>query len=281
MLAVDLGGTKTATAIVDSQAALTHRSKVAAAHDPVATVEQIAAAVQDHAIDAAGVIVPGIFNPRTGEAWAPNLWGHNWVPLQAMLEDRLRLPVSIGSDRAGYVLGEQWRGVAHGLQHVLFVAVGTGIGVGILTGGRVWEGAHGAAGSAGWMSLDLHWRPEYDRTGCWESMAAGPAIARQAGAASAEQVVAAARQGLPGPLERLQRAGRTLGIGIANLISLFDPEMVVLGGGLMDAADLLLPVIRDAVPRWAQPVAAAAVRIELSALGTDAGLLGAARFALR
>lgn len=280
MLAVDLGGTKTATAIVDSDGSLTHRNKVAAAHDPATTVEQIAAAALHHAADAAGVIVPGIFNPRTGEAWAPNLWGRSWIPLQAMLEDRLRLPVSLGSDRAGCVLGEQWRGVAQGRQDVLFVAVGTGIGVGILTGGRVWEGAHGTAGSAGWMSLDLLWRPEYERTGCWESMAAGPAIARQAGASSAEQIVAAARQGSLGALEQLQRAGRTLGIGIANLISLFDPEIVVLGGGLMDAAGLLLPVIREEVPRWAQPVAAAAVTIELSALGADAGLLGAARLAL-
>ncbi len=79
----------------------------------------------------------------------------------------------------------------------------------------------------------------------------------------------------------MREAGRTLGVGIANLISLFDPEIVVLGGGLMAAAgDLLLPVIREEVPRWAQPVAAAAVAIELSALGEDAGLLGAACLAL-
>ncbi|MBL8293490.1 MAG: ROK family protein, partial [Bryobacterales bacterium] len=240
VLAVDLGGTKTATAIVDSHALITRKQKTPAAHDAAATVEQIAAAAQGYAIDGVGVIVPGIFNPASGQAWAPNLWGRDWIPLKAMLEDRLRLPISIGSDRAGAVLGEHWQGIAQGRQDVIFVAVGTGIGVGILAGGRVWEGAHGTAGSAGWMSLDLRWRPEYERTGCWESLAAGPALARRAGAASAEQLVVNARQGSQAAPEQLREAGRTLGVGIANLISLFDPEIVVLGGGLMAAAGDLL-----------------------------------------
>ncbi len=142
------------------------------------------------------------------------------------------------------------------------------------------EGAHGIAGAAGWMALDSHWKPGYERTGCWEWEAAGPAVARRAGEASAEAVVAAARAGNERALESLRDTADWLGMGIANLVSLLNPEMVVLGGGLMQAGDLLLPRIRESAARWAQPVAMRKTAIELTGLGEDAGLLGAARLAM-
>lgn len=280
VLAVDLGGTKTAAAVVDERGVIARKTKTPAAHSLDQTVEQIAAAAMETDADGAGVIVPGIYDGRHGTAWAPNLWGSDPVPLRGKLDERLRMPVSIASDRTGYVLGEQWLGAAQGLRDVLFVAVGTGIGVGIVCGGRVVEGAHGIAGAAGWMAIAPQWKPEYASLGCWEAEAAGPAVARRGGAASAEAVVAAARQGDTHALAILEQTADSLAMGVANLISLFDPEMVVLGGGLMQAGDLLLPRIRETVPRWAQPVTSKLTGIELTRLGEDAGLFGAGRLAL-
>jgi glucokinase len=282
VLAVDLGGTKTAIARVDEHGDVRDRLTLPAARTLDATAAQIiGAAGAAGPCDAVGVIVPGIYNPKTGGAWCPNLWGRDEVPLRRMLAERLALDVFIDSDRAGYVLGEAWLGAASGLRDALFVAVGTGIGVGILAGGRVVRGAGGIAGAAGWFALSPDWKETYAAVGCWEAEAAGPAVARRAGLSDAAAVAAAARSGDPRALAALDHAARFTAMGIANLISAFDPEAVVLGGGLMvGAGDLLLDRIRAEVSRWAQPIASSRCRIELTRLGADAGLLGAARLAL-
>lgn len=279
VLAIDLGGTKTASALVDDQARIIEKHKLPAARTLEGTVSQIAARASAAGVEGVGVIVPGIYNPRDGTAWAPNLWGWEHVPLRDALAQRLGRPAVIGSDRAGCVLGEQWAGAARGCQDVVFVAVGTGIGVGIVCGGQLIEGAHGIAGAAGWMVIDRAWKPEYAQTGCWEAEAAGPAVARRGAAESAEIVVGRARAGDQRARAVLGETAEYLAMGIANLISIFDPDMVVLGGGLMQASDLLMEAIRANVPRWAQPIAAKLTRIERTALGEDAGLLGAARLA--
>lgn len=279
VLAVDLGGTKTTTARVDEAGVVTGRLKVPAERTLEGSVARIAAHVGD--ADAVGVIVPGIYTPASGSAWCPNLWGADEVPLLAALQARVSVPVVIDSDRAGCVVGESWLGAARGLRDVVFVAIGTGIGVGILSNGRVLRGAHGIAGAAGWFALDPAWTEAYGAMGCWEAEAAGPAIARRAGRSDAGAVVEAARAGDPGALAAVGRAAGYTAMGVANLVSLLNPEVVVLGGGFgHGAADLLLQPIRAGVRRWAQPVAAARCRIEASQLGEDAGLLGAARLAL-
>jgi glucokinase len=189
--------------------------------------------------------------------------------------------VAIDSDRSGYVLGEAWLGAARGLRDVVFVAIGTGIGVGILIDGRVVRGAHGIAGAAGWWALNPEFADEYAQTGCWEAESAGPAIARHARTADAQAAVAAARAGNGVAVATLDRAAAFAGMGIANLVSLLNPEVVVLGGGVVHGAgDLLLDQIRKEAGKWAQPLAMARCRIELTQLGEDAGLLGAARLAL-
>jgi glucokinase len=275
VLAVDFGGTKTSIALVDRLGCIFGKRKLPAAADFAASIEQLSSA---DGIAAAGVIVPGIYDPLTGGAWAPNLWGKAFHPLRTALEKRLGVPVAIGSDRTGSVLAEQWLGVARGLEHVVFVAVGTGIGVGIVSEGRPVEGAHGTAGAAGWMLVGP-WKPEHAACGGWESEAAGPALARRAGMATAETVVAAARLGNPGALEAVRQTAESLAMGVAALIAILDPQIVVLGGGLMQAADLFLEPVRRMALCWTQPVAASKVRIETTALGEDAGLLGAARLA--
>ncbi len=278
VFAVDLGATKTAIALVDAAGRISEKHKLAAAHAFEETVAQIGDRFSPGCA-AAGIVVPGIYDPRTGGVWAPNLWGSEIFPLRDALEQRLGMSVTIGGDRAGYVLGEQWLGVARELSDVLFVAVGTGIGVGIVSGGRIIDGAHGIAGAAGWMVVGGPWRSEYTQAGGWETEAAGPALARRAGMETAEAVVAAARAGNARALDALLQTADTLALGIANLIAVLNPEMVVLGGGLMHAGDLMLERIRSQALRWTQPVAAKATRIEKTALGEDAGLLGAARLA--
>ena len=279
VLAVDFGGTKTTIARVDREGRIHDRQKLTAARTLEASVAQIVDAAGT--APAVGIIVPGIYTASNGQAWCPNLWGTDEVPLLARLRDRISVPVGIDSDRAGYVLGEAWLGAARGIRDVAFVAIGTGIGVGILSAGRVLQGAHGIGGAAGWFALDPDWKDDYAATGCWEAESAGPAIARRFGAASTSAVVQAARSGDASAGRILDRAARYSAMGIANLISLLNPEAVVLGGGVVQGAgDLMLDPIRAEVKRWAQPIAAARCRIELTQLGEDAGLLGAARLAL-
>ena len=278
VLAVDLGGTKTAIAMVDRDGRISGKEKLPAASSFEATVEQIGSRLGDH-VAALGVTVPGIYDPRTGGAWAPNLWGRDFHPLRDALAASARVPVAIGSDRTGSALAEQWLGAAQGLEDVVFVAVGTGIGVGIVSSGRPIEGAHGTAGAAGWMVVGGPWTPAYAERGGLETEAAGPAVARRAGMDSAEAVVSAARAGDPAALQVLRTTADYLALAVAGLIAVVDPQMVVLGGGLMQAGDLLLEPIRSNALTWTQPVAAARVRIERTTLGEDAGLLGAARLA--
>lgn len=279
VLAVGLGGTKTAIARVSPAGVIDRRRKLPAARTLEASVDQIVAAAEGAA--AVGIIVPGIYTPETGRAWCPNLWGLDEMPLLEALRHRLAMPVAIDSDRAGYVLGEAWLGAARGLRHVVFVSISTGIGIGILSDGRVIRGAHGIAGAAGWFALNPEWTDEYGRTGCWEAEGAGPAIARRFGSADAKSAAQAARSGDADAIQVLARAAKYSAMGIANLISLLNPEAVVLGGGVgQGASDLLLEPIRSEILRWAQPIAAARCRIEITQLGEDAGLLGAARLAL-
>jgi glucokinase len=225
------------------------------------------------------MVVPGIYDPVTGQAWAPNLWGDRQVAVRDALAELLPVRLTIDSDRSGYLLGESWLGVARGCTDAVFLGVGTGIGAGILCAGRVVRGAAGIAGAVGWFATDADWTPQ-GTLGCWEAQAAGPALARRAHALTAEAVTDAAQKGDAVAQRAVAAVAHALAMGIANLISALNPQIVVLGGGLMQASDLFLEPIRRAVPRWAQPISARQCRIEPSALGEDAGLFGAARLAL-
>ena len=277
VVGVDVGGTKISASVVDAGGFVVQRVKRPSSKDlgviAAAADEAVrAASVTWSSIRGTGIAIPGIYFADTGRAWAPNVWGMDEIPLRDELAGLLPVPVTIDSDRSAYVLGEQWLGVARGLNDIVFLAVGTGIGAGILSDGRVIRGAAGIAGAVGWFALD-------PRLGSFESLAAGPAVARRGAKPDAEAVVAAARAGDASALAILDETASWLAMGIANLISTFNPRMVVLGGGLMQAGDLLIDSIRREVPRWAQPLAARMARIELTQLGEDAGLVGAARLA--
>jgi len=174
--------------------------------------------------------------------------------------------------------------------------VGTGIGAGILSGGRIVRGAHELSGCAGWLTVMRENVPNRAGNGELESLVSGPAIARTAGKSlrdgeesilarldpskiTAHEVAAAARQGDRLAQNIFKQSGRLLGFGIANIVSLLDPQVVILGGGMASAADLYLESLKTAMLERAQPLAARQVRIVVSKLGDKVILLGCARLA--
>ena len=301
VLAVDLGGTKVAAALVDRKGkVLAQKSVSVDASSTLAPVKQIVELARELVggkvvrgrIAAMGVAVPGLVR-RDGTVWAPNLPGWKRMALARRLHQALRVPVLVESDRNAAVLGEAWRGAARGKKDAIVLMLGTGIGAGILSGGRLVRGAHELSGCAGWMVVTDQHGPETQGVGQLESLAAGPAIASAArkklaqgvgglleeipaGAITTYEVAKAARRGDIASIEVYLEAGRLLGYGVANLVSLFDPEMVVIGGGLAKASDLFLDALRKAMKERAQPIAAKQVRVVASRLGDKANLLGVA-----
>jgi glucokinase len=189
-------------------------------------------------------------------------------------------------------MGEAWLGVARGMKDVVILAVGTGIGAGILVNGQLLHGHDDLAGAVGWMALNPIFQEIYTRMGCFEAEASGNSVGRKGSVAlqgsgaveteagiTAQEVLRAALSGHPRAGEILAELAVYLGMGVANLVSTLNPAMVVLGGGLFQAGTPLLEMVRSEFARWAQPFAAQRVQIELSALGERAGLLGAARIA--
>jgi len=304
VLAVDLGGTKLAMALVNRDGKLSWRKSVGVdASSALSPVKQIVALAQEFVgakgtaakIAGVGVAVPGLVR-RDGTVWAPNLPGWKNVTLARRLKSELGVPVIVESDRNAAVLGETWRGAARGKSDAIVLMLGTGIGAGILSDGRLVRGAHELSGCAGWMVVADEYGAEAKRLGQLESLGAGPAIAAAAkkglarGIASllqeipeetinAYEVAEAARRGDALAIEVYLEAGQLLGYGVANLVSLFDPEIVVIGGGLARASDLFLDALRKAVKERAQPISAHKVKVVTSGLRGDANLLGVGRLA--
>jgi glucokinase len=287
VVALDLGGSKLAAALVSPGGKISEQiilpvnstSSLAPVNQIVAVTRELIAS-QKQKISAVGVAIPGLVR-HDGTVWAPNLKGWKRMPLARRLKRALGLPVVVESDRNAAVLGEIWRGAAQGKNDAIVLMLGTGIGAGIWSGGRLVRGAHELSGCAGWMVVADSYGTEARQVGQLESLAAGPAIARTGGTINAQNVAAAARCGDPTAIQIYFEAGRILGYAVANLVSLFDPQIVVIGGGLAKAADLFLDSLQKAAKERAQPIAAKQVRIVVSPLGPNANLLGVASLASR
>lgn len=295
VFAADLGGTKLACAVVDAAGKILARRTepvdTSSPRAPIAQIVRLAKELRGHSkYSAAGVAVPGLAR-RDGTVWAPNLPGWERMPLARLLRAHLKIPVVVDSDRNAVVLGEAWRGAARGKSDVIVLIVGTGIGAGILSGGRLIRGAHELSGCAGWMCLTDDESKLARTIGSLESAVAGPAIARIANTAikkklgqrssfTAEDIAELARAGHRTSIAIFLAAGHLLGLGVANLISLFDPEVVVLTGGLTNAADLFLDELQSTALSRCQPLIAGQVKIRISTLQSKANLLGAAKLAL-
>jgi glucokinase len=312
VIGLDLGATKLAGALFDRDGNILERDGALLerrAGDEVGRliVDRVsalrgAAAARGMDVEAVGVSVPGIVHREGGTVWAPNIDGWENYPLRNALRAELDAPcpIVVESDRAASVLGEVARGVARGRRHVIFLAVGTGIGAGILVDGSILRGAHDIAGAIGWMGLDRPYRAEYDRCGGFESHASGAGIARVAreqleaepgydgplrafapGAITAHEVFDAYTSGDGLAARVVADAVECWGMAMANLVSLFDPEMLVLGGGIFGPATGLLGRIVAEARQWAQPVSFEKVTVCVSALGPEACLYGTGELALR
>jgi glucokinase len=268
---------------------------------------RVLTAVQEAQREAGEVDAIGVGLPATMDLASGTAVGSRHLPLAGFafrdwLAEQVSLPVFVDNDATLAMLAEHRSGAARGTLDAVMLTIGTGIGGGILSGGRLLRGARGAAGEPGHMTLDSDGPPcpgDCPGRGCLEAYVSGPVLARMgyeyaatapdynlgrmladSGELTAADVVRAARLGDPGAHEGLQRMGEKLGAGIAGLLNLLDPEVVVIGGGLgSDAGPLLLePAERVARERALEPAASCA-RIETAQLGEDAGMLGAAMLA--
>lgn len=308
-IGIDVGGTKISAALFTPLGEMPSRIKnPIEASKPEKTLFQIIRMMRDLAfqverekatVEAIGIAIPGIVYQNTGKVWAPNIPGWENYPLKDKIQREITIPVILDSDRSAYVLGEQWCGMARGLKDVVFLAVGTGIGAGIIVDGLLCRGSEDIAGAVGWFALDPIFREEYAEMGCFEAEASGNAVARKAVQLTREdasslmfELAEGNREGITAKIvaeaarkndvlanKVIESAVKYLSMGIANIVSMLNPQMVILGGGLFQAGDLLLDPIRREFLRWAQPIAAKNVKIELSALGEDAGLYGAGKLA--
>ena len=291
VLAIDLGGTKLAAALISADGAIVHKSNAELngrsgpevarlVSDKVVRLTQFAADNRLSVI-AIGVAVPGASRPD-GTVWAPNIPGWENYPLRRELTAVPGIvPVWIESDRTCYIAGETWKGAARGCNNAIFLSVGTGIGAGILVDGQVLRGADGLAGAVGWMALQPGMLAGYKKHGCFEHHASGHGLAALAGAPDARSVFAALKQNDSRSRKVIRQAVAWWGMAAANLVSIFNPEKIIFGGGLFGPAAFFLGDIRAESEKWAQPLAMSRVKFEISALAGQAGLYGAAFVALQ
>lgn len=311
VIGVDLGGTKVAAALFDRLGNI--EAKVVKLLDG-AEGEKVAGLVNDailslidanpsQTIEAIGVCIPGIVFSKKNTVWAPNIPGWDNFPLKERIEAAIGNPgvvVGIESDRTCYVLGEVWKGGAKGCDNVIYLAVGTGIGGGILIDGCVLHGHSDIVGATGWMALQNPYHEDYIPCGCFEHFASGNGIALQAQKAlrceknyngvlggkpveeiTTRDVFAAYEQGDLVARKVLDKAIEMWGMGAANLVSLFNPEKFIFGGGVFGPAAKFIPRIYDEACKWGQPISMKQVEFSASQIDGEAALYGAGYLAIR
>ncbi|MEM9142955.1 MAG: ROK family protein [Bacteroidota bacterium] len=313
VIGVDIGGTKISAALFLANGNILKREIRPVAEkggrELVGVIGDLVLSLIRHAKDsdyrvmAVGVCVPGIYDPVRKTAWAPNIpdWAH--IPLWDMLNVHLRdstIELVIESDRSCSILGEIWKGCAQGCTDALFIAVGTGIGAGILCNGQIVAGRNGIAGAVGWMALEPPYLRKYDSWGNFEHYASGNGIARSAVEMLAEtreeksvldnlpiaeitayHVFEAFEANDSVAMAVMDKAIGYWGMAVANLVSVFNPQKVIFGGGIFGPAVQFLGRIGQQAELWAQPLAMRQVALEASVLKGDAGLIGTGCLAIR
>ena len=309
VIGVDMGGTKLLAGAVDAGLAVHHRVQV-----PVRGLTQrillntVQEAVQgvinqvDGEVDAIGFGIPSLIDRRTGTSvMAVNL-DLAGVPFADVMSERLGLPCFIDNDGNLAALAEHRAGAARGFSEVVVVCLGTGIAGGLILNGALYRGALGAGAELGHMVIELDGPPcqgNCPNHGCFESLASGTALAREAiriGRAHPHSALAKAVHdgrdplgpvvtelafdGDPAALEALTLIGTRLGVACANYVNIFNPEVIVVGGGVIAAGELLLAPARAEMLRRALSPSREFVRIVPARFGIEAGMLGAAIMAL-
>lgn len=313
VIGIDLGGSHVSAAVVDPNGAVVAQADAAIdrtrpAHDLI--TDDIAGTVRSAAqaaglamtrIGAVGMGLPGNIDRTSGVCrFSPN-FGWRDVPVGPPLQQALGVPVLLLNDVRSHTLGEWHFGAGAGLGSFAMFALGTGIGGGLVIGGRLIEGAHSAGGELGHITVD----PQGPRCGCGnhgciEAIAAGPAIVRMAreqaatgrgrvalalaggdlDALTPARVAQAAQEGDTDALEIWETAGRAMGVAVAAVLTSVDPEQVLIGGGVGQAGEVLLGPMRDEAAKRARMIAPAVTPIVAAALGERAGVIGAAALAL-
>lgn len=312
VIALDLGGTKLAAALFDEEGEkifdetvkLEKRKGKEVGELILLQVSSMVSLAEDNGLQVSslGICVPGIAYASTGRVWAPNIPGWEDYPLRDDLKEELKnkkISISIDSDRACSILGEVWKGNAKGCTDAIFLAVGTGIGAGIWTNNQVLRGAYDIAGAIGWMALERPYDEKFRRCGCFEYNASGEGLIKVTREFTARDPLTQSLLNKPGeeitsghifdaydggdPLavEVIGNAIECWGMAVANLVSLFNPQKIIFGGGVFGPALRFLGAINEEARKWAQPISIYQVKLEGAALGTQAGLYGAGYLALK
>ena len=312
VLAIDLGGTKILSAIISSSGKVitTDRRLSLADKGPESVLNRIFTSVdsllsqnniglsQLHSISIAAA---GIIDSNQGViTLSPNLPGWQDIPLRDIIKEKYKVDTFLLNDASAAALGEHQFGAGKGVNSLIYLTVSTGIGGGLIIDGKLYLGACGSAGEIGHMTIDVNGpKCSCGNTGCLEALASGTAMAREAirrikqGENSsltvivggkieditAEKISIAAQGGDSLALEVISEAVTYLGVGLANLVNIFNPEMIIIGGGVAKMGDLLFEPAGQAVRERAFQLPAQAVRIVPARLGDNVGVLGAAVFA--
>ncbi len=309
VIGVDLGGTKLLAGAVDPALEVHYRATRPAAAPDLATllervVDEVSEAVSGAGapVAAVGFGIPSLMDQQRGTAVSTVHLPIVDVPFREVMMERLGLPVFVDNDANCAMLAEHRYGAARGARHAVLLTLGTGIGGGVVVEGELLHGAVGAAAELGHMVVDFDGPPcqgNCPNRGCLEALCSGSAIGRMGAevaaadpagglgraAATGREISGAlvtelAHDGDPAALACVRRAGEALGVGIANVVNIFNPEVVVVGGGVIAAGDLLLEPAREAMLARALRPSRDIVRIVPARFGAESGMLGAAVMAL-
>lgn len=292
--AVDIGGTKIAVGVIDDRGKVMASTECATEPsrgfaDAIARmdsmlrkcVQQSGVAIEGIGIGATGPIDP--ISGEIGEADFIKEW-QGFNPVQE-LSQRFGVRAAMENDADAAALGEAAWGAGRGLNHMIFVTVGTGIGAGIVMDGKLYRGVAGAHPEIGHHVIESSGPPCFcGASGCWEILARGPAMTawmlsqgRTDASLTAKDICEMARDGDTLALKAVEREAHFLGLGLANLVIMFTPEVIVLGGSVMRSADLFMGEIKDTIRRNCLLVPSEKTEIRLASLGPQTGLIGAAR----
>ena len=309
IIGIDLGGTKIAAALFADSGVMKKKivrllngaTGYAVGKLVVEIIGELQQNENDEVIAAVGICVPGIVYSKKGTVWAPNIPDWDDYPLkQQIVNEFPHLVVNIESDRTCYILGEIWKGAAQGCDNAIYLAVGTGIGAGIILDGHIVHGANDIIGATGWMALQSPYTEEYDACGCFETYASGNGIGYQARKllsqshnyagilsrkpieeVTSHDVFSAYNEQDPIATQVLDKAIEMWGMATANLVSLFNPEKIIFGGGVFGPAVRFIPRIYAEACKWGQPISMKQVEYCASKVEGEAALYGAAYLALR
>ncbi len=307
-IGVDMGGTKLLAGAVDTGLSVHYRAqRTLTGLDQSAVLDIAVQAVQEvrqeagDEIAAVGFGIPCLMDQRTGRGVVAVNLPLADIPFGAIMAERLGLPVFVDNDANLAALAEHRAGAARGADEALLLTIGTGIGGGMILRGELYHGAIGAAGELGHVVIDKDGPPcqgNCPNHGCVEALASGTALAREAlrlarerpqsglGRALSEGrelagplVTELAHDGDETAIEVLDLIGTNLGVALASFVNIFNPEVIVIGGGVIAAGELLLEPARREVARRALPPSRDEVRIVAAQFGVEAGMVGAAALA--